>query len=111
MFFALGIVDQTEGVVGVQQLAVDGQGVLQGGRGAVVFSEGVISDAKIGVGPGVIRSQSQGLGEFLPASGVVVLIHVDYALVVVPARARGEGHFLLRRALFARCAQQGDGER
>ncbi len=110
VLLALSVVDQAERVIGVQQLGGNGNGVLQGGGGAVVFAEGIIGNAEIGIGTGVFRGYRQGPFEFLASAGVVVLVHVDHALVVVPTCPRGQCRLFLRRFLFASCAEEGECE-
>ena len=42
---ALGVVNQAQRVVGVEELGVGGEGGLQGGGGAVVLAERVVRNA------------------------------------------------------------------
>ena len=63
VFLALGVVDQAEGVVGVEEVGVGSESGYQGGGGTVVFAERVVGDAEIGVGTGVAGGNGQGRSE------------------------------------------------
>ena len=91
VLLALGVEDQPAGVVGVQQTGVAVQGFVEGDQGGVVLAQAEKGDPEVGPGQGV-RGVGRGRGvELLAAPHVVVLVHVDDPLVVVPARLQALG--------------------
>ena len=103
IFLPLDVVDEAEDVVGAQVIRIFSQGALEGYSGAVVLAETVVGNADIGMGIGVVGGQFDGALESLASPGVIVLIHINHALVVVPARLQ----LLCRRGLIlflGRCA-------
>ena len=79
------MVDEAQGVGGVQVVDIDVEGLLQGDAGAVVLAQAVERDTEVRVGCGVDRVQVCRRLELLAASHIVVLIHGDHAQAVVVA--------------------------
>ena len=91
VLLALGVEDQPARVVGVQQTGVAGQGFVQGHQGGVVLAQAEQGDPEVGACQRVRGIRRRGGVELLAAAHVVVLVHVDDALVVVPARLQALG--------------------
>ena len=89
VILTLGIENQPQGVVGLEQGGIVLEGGLEGDGGTVVFTQTVVGDAQVGVADGIMWDQTDSSFEFRLRPRVVVLIHIDDPLVVVPAGPGG----------------------
>ena len=104
MLFSLRIKNKSERIVGLEQGVVVSYRSLQGCCCTVVLTQAVERNSKISMGDGIRGKEGNGFLKFVATTRVVVLVHVDDALIVVPTRSRGDLCFRYCGLVFRRSA-------